>query len=438
MLPFRILRSHESSDFLSVSLPDAITNSLAVVDSIVVRSTIVASKLASAEADLCAIAERAQVDSVLTGSILSDGENLRVTVQLVQVPDGEVLWPASSQVSTRDIFRLQDELVDRIVRSLELPLTAREERALKHDVPANAAGYEFYLRANQIVTLGYNAKNMLLARDLYRQAVDADPRYAPAWAQLGRAYRYIGKFVSGKPENLVSAEDAFQKAFQLNADLPLLHSVYAAHECDLGRSLQAMKRLLNRARIHPSDPNLFSALVQSCRYCGLLEASVAAYLKAKHLDPLVRTSVAYSYLQLGDFQTAIDLCPAPTDFFVMAPALEALGRGTEALSLAKEFEQNQLEPFRHAFTIYRALFEGDYSTAREAAAAGIVQLDDPEARFYSGCLRAKLNHPEAALELITLALDNNYYCYRALLSDRWLAPLRDDSRFDALVTRPRE
>ena len=73
VLPFRILRPHESSDFLSVSLPDAITNSLAAIDSLIVRSTMVASRLAPAELDVKMISEQAQVDAILTGSILSDG-----------------------------------------------------------------------------------------------------------------------------------------------------------------------------------------------------------------------------------------------------------------------------------------------------------------------------------------------------------------------------
>jgi hypothetical protein len=74
-----------------------------------------------------------------------------VTTQLVQAPDGALLWSNTSQVLLRDIFRLQNDLVDRIVQSLALPLAAREQRSLKHDVPANAAGYESYLRANQLV-----------------------------------------------------------------------------------------------------------------------------------------------------------------------------------------------------------------------------------------------------------------------------------------------
>jgi len=144
VLPFRLLRRHEASDFLSISLPDAITSSLAAIDSLVVRSTMAASRFAaSTELDVNAIAEQAQVDAILTGTILSDGEHFRVTTQLVEAPSGTVLWSNTSQVSLRDIFQLQDELVDRIVQSLMLPLTAHEQRVLKRDVPSTCAPTSF-------------------------------------------------------------------------------------------------------------------------------------------------------------------------------------------------------------------------------------------------------------------------------------------------------
>jgi TolB-like protein len=170
VLPFRLLRRHEASDFLAVSLPDAITNSLAAIDSLVVRSTMAASRFAtSTEPDVNAIAEQAQVDAILTGTILSDGEHLRVSNQLIEAASGTVLWSNSSQVSLRDIFQLQDELVDRIVQSLMLPLMARERFALKHDVPASATAYGYYLRANQLAASAAvgDVPNMSLARDLY-------------------------------------------------------------------------------------------------------------------------------------------------------------------------------------------------------------------------------------------------------------------------------
>ena len=185
VLPFRILRQHDASDFLSVSLPDAITNSLTAIDSLVVRSTMTATRFAaSPEVDVKMISEQAQVDAILTGTILSDGEHLRVTTQLVQAPDGKLLWSNTSQATLRNIFQLQDDLVERIVQSLTLPLTAREHRALKHDVPASAIAYECYLRANQLATAG-DLQSMTLARDLYRRCVDDDAAYAPAWACSG-------------------------------------------------------------------------------------------------------------------------------------------------------------------------------------------------------------------------------------------------------------
>jgi TolB-like protein len=301
VLPFRLLRRHEASDFLAVSLPDAITTSLAAIDSLVVRSTMVGSRLAAAELDVNSIAEQAQVDAIVTGTILSDGENLRVNTQMVAAPSGTVLWSNASQVSLRDIFQLQDELVDRIVQSLMLPLTARERRALKQDVPASAIAYELYLRANQLAAAG-GQHNMLRARDLYLRSVDADAKYAPAWACLGRAHRYIGKFGGGEATHLTLAEEAFRKAFALNPDLALAHNFYTSLETDSGRSLDAMKRLVKRAYTHRNDPHLLTGLVQACRYCGLLEASLAANGRAKQLDPNVLTSVAYTYLRLGTFK----------------------------------------------------------------------------------------------------------------------------------------
>lgn len=237
---------------------------------------------ASTELDVNTVAEQAQVDAILTGTILSDGEHLRVTTQLVEAPSGTVLWSNTSQVSLRDIFQLQDELVDRIVQSLTLPLTAREQRALKHDVPASAIAYELYLRANQLAAVG-SVPNMVQARDLYLRCVDADPKYAPAWACLGRTHRFVGQYVGDQAENLARADDAFRKAFKLNPELPLAHNLYTALETDLGRSLDALERLLKRAHIRRNDPNLLTGLVQACRYCDLLEASVAAHDRARQL-----------------------------------------------------------------------------------------------------------------------------------------------------------
>src|SRR5205823_7624534 len=106
------------------------------------------------------------------------------------------------QVSMSDLFELQDKVVRRIVESLSLSLSAREHGRLNRDVPTTSIAYEFYLRANELSRRGLAGfGNLTVARDLYLRSVAADPQYAPAWAQLGRCYRLIGKGMENGREN---------------------------------------------------------------------------------------------------------------------------------------------------------------------------------------------------------------------------------------------
>jgi len=440
VLPFRILRQHETADFLSISLPDAITTSLAAVDSLVVRSTVIASRFTdSPSLDIKAVGEQAQVDAILTGTILSDGEKLRVNTQLVEAPSGAVLWSNASQVSVRNIFQLQDELVDGIVDSLALPLSTGEQRALKHDAPMSATAYEWYLRANQIAAAG-GVGNMIKARDLYLRCVDLDSNYAPAWARLGRAYRILGKFdPSGDNENFTRADEAFKKAFTLNPELALAHNFYTVLESDLGRSLDSVERLLKRARKHRNDPNMFAGLVQACRYCDLLPASVAAHRLARQLDPLVPTSVAWTYRSLGDFQAVLQSSGA-WDGLAWVPAMIGLGRSAEAIERLRELEITSPAREKIPYALmWRAYLEGDLkgAVAALARATDLVPIykRDPEARFLLAEYLAMLSESDRALEHLSLALDEGYRCHYALVHHREWDSLRNHPQFTMLTDR---
>jgi TolB-like protein len=103
-----MLRSDPETDFLAFSLPDAIAVSLAGLSSLVVRSSLAAARFAGAVLDLREIAKKVDVDTVLTGTLLRAGTQLRLTTQLVEAPSGTLIWSKASQVELRDIFQLQD------------------------------------------------------------------------------------------------------------------------------------------------------------------------------------------------------------------------------------------------------------------------------------------------------------------------------------------
>jgi len=304
VLPFRLLRADAEFDFLTFSLADAITNSLSSLESLVIRSPLAAARFAADVPDLNAIARDAGVDVVLSGTILRAGDRLRVSAELVDAPEGTLRWSSSSQVQVGDIFQLQDDLSRRIIESLSLPLSGKERTALSHDVPRSARAYEFYLRGNQ---LSRDPAAAHVARDLYLECVREGSQYAPAWAQLGRVYRIIAKWQGESDRGSIAlAESALNRALALNPDLATAHRFYAETEVDTGRAQDAMVRLLGRASSRSTAPEIFAALVTPCRYCGLLQASVAAHERARRLDTHVRTSVMHTLIAAGDYLRAAD------------------------------------------------------------------------------------------------------------------------------------
>ena len=106
------------------------------------------------------------------------------------------------------------------------------------------------------------------------------------------------------PDAVEEAERAFQRALAINPDLPVLHRSYAQLECDAGRAVAAMQRLLRRAQV-AVDPEHFAGLVHACRYAGLLDASVAAHEEARRLDPTIPTSVLNAYALQNDWERIV-------------------------------------------------------------------------------------------------------------------------------------
>jgi serine/threonine protein kinase len=430
VMPFRLLRDDAEISFLAFSLADAITNSLSSLESLVVRSTLAAARLGG-NADLKTIASEADVEVVLTGTLLRAGDQLRVSTQLVEAPAGTVLWSETSQASVGDVFRLQDDLSKRIVESLALPLSGREKRALTHDVPSSAKAYEFYLRGNQ---LSHDPVTWELARDLYRQSVEADPRYAPAWARLGRIYRVIRKY-SGGEENLARAESALNQALELNPDLAIADHFYAQIDLERGRAPEAMVRLIRRASSRSSDPELFAALVSLCRYCGLLDASFAAHRRAKRLDPNVRTSIQHTFFMAGNYLGAAAET-GPIDFGVMA--LACLGHPdtvsrfrADSATWPDSLITRRLSPHLLAVIEGHAADLAGFQAAIDAIIASGFR--DPEALFYWALGLARAGGHDPAVSYIARSIDWGFFPYDTFARHAWLDPLRDRPDFKALL-----
>jgi TolB-like protein len=432
VLPFRMLRPDPATDFLAFSLPEALATSLSGLKSLVVRSSLAAARFAGGTQDLKTIADEAQVDLIVSGTLLSTGEEIRFTAQLTDAATGTLLCSHSTQSSIGHVFRLQDELTERMVEALSLQLTSREQQILRHDVPADPKAYEYYLRANR---LSHDSKQWATARDLYLRCVEADPCYAPAWARLGRIRHVMAKYLTtGASEGLKQAEAAFRQALDLNPDLAIAHKFYAQLEVDLGRAGDAMARLLPRAQ-GAADPEIFAALVSPLRYCGLLEASAAAHARAAALEPAIRTSIVHTWFLQRDYKrvasTRLEDNP-----YIVALSLAEVGRGGEAAAMLRTLEEKTATRMRDFMRAARTMIEGD-AEGSIAAIGRIVHsaFGDPEGLLYLTRHLAHLNQVDAALELFERVVGGGICCHPALCGDPWLERVRERAEFVRLLDR---
>jgi serine/threonine protein kinase len=436
VLPFRVLRPSEDTQFLAYSLPEAITVSLAGLENLVVRSSIVASRYSTEAPDLQGIAKEAEVDVLLTGALLTLGDQLRITTQLVEAPSGTLIWSHSAQATTRELLELHDDLVRRVVASILPSLSAQEHQSLQQDRPASPTVYLLFLQGNEF---SRQWENLPTAIELYERCVRIDASYAPAWAGLGRARWLCDKYNLGSEEGLRSADEAFQTALRLNPDLALAHNLYTNLQVDQGRSLDAMKRLLERAHRRRSDAELFAGLAHVCRYCGLLQAALTAHQEARRLDPLVPTSVNHTYFMLGDYQRALEF--SGSDFgYCLGLTLAQLGRTEEAISTLRQREQ--IKPPRLGrlyLTSLRALLEAHREESLEASEElRKATFRDPEGLYYLARQLSYLGQETEALDMLSRTIDRGFFCYPAMVRDPWLDPLRARAEFTALLRKSQE
>ncbi len=435
VLPFRMLRPDPQVDWLPFSLADAITTSLSGLETLVVRSSLAAARYADGTLDLKQIAVEAEVDAVVTGTLLSSGDRLRVSAQLVEAPSGTVLRTETVEAAHGGVFQVQDELTRRIVETLKVPLSARDQRALDRDVPASPEAYEFYLRANK---LAVEPQDWTMARDLYLQAVERDPSYAPAWARLGRIHRVLAKYgvVPDQADERRRAEEAFRKALDLNPDLSIAHSLYTPLEVEGGRAEASMIRLLKRLEMRPGDPELLAGLVFACRYCGLLEASVSAHEEARRLDPSVRSSVAHSYYLLGDYERAM-AADIEHPAYVTFMSLMHLGREDEARALSDRAIARVFSPqITQIVRLIQAVLTRDVALGTDAGTKAQTLssgFEDPEGFYYWGILLVAVGNKPFGLRLIGRAVRGGFACSRALVAEPWLDAVRGEPEFFTLL-----
>ncbi len=432
VFPFRRGRGISDVEHLAYSLPEAISTTLAEMNMFTVRSVQLAMRFDPVHWDPEQVGKEAEVDVILSGTLDGCGDGgIHVVTNLIDAPKGTLLWSKSWDVDQNDLFRFHQAVVHLLVRSLVRG--ARDDKAIDAmiDAPSNPESYDLYLRANRIaIALDRTVENIALARDMYAECIRQDPGYAPAWARLGRCYRLLQKIQPRSSMDGTAALQAVERAFALNPDLGIAHNLCTLIQTDAGQAKAAMVRLLRRAESHDSDPELFCGLVQACRYCGQLEASLAAHRRAMELDSNMATSVAHTYFALADYEQALYWYgTGRPGLYMDAVALATMGRDQEASALLWT-RRDMFHTMPAAMNALDAYLLNEPTRAIAALEAGKgLKHHDPELLFYQARQAAKLGAVELGNDLLQQSVAGGYWSTRSMMCDPWLESLRDTAAF---------
>jgi eukaryotic-like serine/threonine-protein kinase len=197
-------------------------------------------------------------------------------------------------------------------------------------------------------------------------------------------------------------------------------------------------RLLRHAGT-ANDPELLAGVVHVCRYCGLLDESIAAHERVRRLDPIARTSVAQTYWTGRVFQKALE-ADSENPSYVTVLTVEAIGHAAEAIALVNDALRRPNLP--HSARLFlprlRALFEGNRAEALAAIeTCRRVDFPDPDPIYRLGWILA-LREDELALRMLRRALEEGFTCPTHVADDPAFDRLRSDSEFADILNTARQ
>ena len=445
ILPFRNLRPDPGTDFLGFSLADAVITKMGYISSIAVRPSSSIDQYRNQAIDPRKVGADLNVDTLLTGSYIKDGDDLRITTQLIDVSQMRMIWQDTIDIKYARLLTVEDRVAQQIINGLELNLSAIEAGNLRVDNPDNRAAYEDYLRGVDLYSLGDFASAIAVLERSAREA----PNYALTWAHLGRAYTTAASLQFGGREMYKKAQAAYQKALAINPALINARIYMSNLLTDTGHAEEAVPLMRGALENNRNSAEAHWELGYAFRFGGMLPESIAECERARQIAPAVKmTSSAFnSYLYTGEYDKFLGSLPANGTPYITFYRGFAEYHQHDFRNAAAHFDRAyQLDPGLLQTEVGKALAEG----LRNRNAAGISLLHATEAKIAErgvadaeGIYKvaeayALLGDKVSALRLFQRTIEGGFFCYPYFLRDPLIDNLRREPGFTSLMDKARQ
>ncbi len=447
VLPFENKNSDADTDYLSDGLAESLIFRLSQLPGLKVSPTTSVMRYKGRDTDVAKIASELGVDAVMTGRLAKRGDNLNITVELVDIRNNKSLWGEQYERKMSDLLATQREIAATITQKLQLKLGGSEPKGITKRYTDNNEAYQLYLKG-RFHFARRTKEELERAIESYQQAIQRDPKFALAYVGIAESFVVMPSFPYMSPkEASPQARSAIVKALELDPDLPEAHTVSgmiaATYDWDWPKAEREFKRSLEL------DPSL---ALTHYRYAwvylsplGRHDEAIAEMQRAMEIEPLSLiqgANFAGVYMYARQFDHAVEQAKKTYDldptFFAgqnwLCHAYDAKGMYAESLAISEKTIESNFPiraPMGYAYA---------KSGRRSEAERVISQLKETEKKqyimnYWVAVIYAALGDKDAAFAELEQAYQAHDWFLPRIKTDSFMDPLRDDPRFKVMLRR---
>ena len=449
VLPFQNRSADQDTDYLSDGLAESLIFRLSQLPGLKVSPTSSVMQYKGKEADLGKIASELGVDSILTGRFNKRGDNLEITVELVDTRNNKSLWGEQYERKMADLLATQREIANVITQKLQLQLAGNEVGLTKKYTSSNTA-YQLYLKG-RFHWAKRTRDDLQKAIEFYKQAIELDPNFALAYVGIAYSYNSMGKDPDVAPKDAIPfAKTAASRALEIDPSLAEAHSAMADSlaigDWNWAESGREFKRAIEL------DPNIsYIHIAYAGSYltaAGRPDEVVSESERGLELEPLslINNTVTASSLLYGrkfdqaqtQARKAFDLDQNfPLSRLWLGFAYIANGKYDDAIALGNDGSPQS--PAKWTFLCFTALAhaKAGHRDEAEKIIGKLREIANTQyvRSYYVAMIYAALGDKDNAFaELEKSFRDKDCYLPRARI-DPFMDPLREDARFKDLMKR---
>jgi len=449
VLPLKNLSGDPTQDYLADGMTEALIGRLSSIHDLRVISRTSMMTFKDTKLSLPEIAKTLGVDTLVEGSVIREGNHIRVHAQLIRAATDEHFWSEAYDREMRDALALESDVAESIARKVQVTVTGEEHARLTAARSVSPEVYESYLKGRFALGKGNSRTDIDESIADFEDAIKQDPTFAPAYVGLANAHSALASVFIGAPPELERAKvvSAARKALELDPELAEAHTMLAVMQQEQWHWTEAETEFKRTLELNPSNATAHNGLARWLVCRGRIEEALQRVRRGRELDPVAvsGTEVAWILFQSRRYDEAMQelrsvLAVRPDDsaaLWFLGFVLIANNQPNEAIPvLEKTFSVSG-----HSSAVIGVLIRAYAHAGRRADAlrllaelkkrkqAGYV----PAAAFVNAYLG--LGDKEEAFAWLEQGYKEHSNILQWLKVHPYFDPLRDDPRFKDLVHR---